>query len=73
MGWRAVVELLNRAGRWIDAWLRRRRASTRQAERDRLEADPGDWYRDHFGGVHDDAEPQSGTDGTDADDRRESE
>ena len=52
-----MIELINRLLAFIEAFLRKKESKEAQHEVDELEANPNDWFNDHFGGVQsDDAE-----------------
>lgn len=49
----AFVKLVLLLLRWFDVYRQKKEQKKKQAERDELEADAFNWYRDHFNGVRD--------------------
>ena len=57
----AIISIIERALKYVDAYVRKKKESIRQSESDRLNDDPAGWLQDHFAKT-DKASDKDGTD-----------
>ena len=58
----AIISIIERALKYVDAYVRKKKESIRQSESDRLNDDPAGWMQNHFTPKTDEASDKDGTD-----------
>lgn len=56
----AIISIIERALRYVDSYVRKKKESIRQSESDRLNDDPAGWLQDHFAAKTDKTDNRDG-------------
>ena len=56
----AIISIIERALKYVDAYVRKKKESIRQSESDRLNDDPADWMQNHFAAKTDKTDNRDG-------------
>ena len=56
----ALIVLFERALRYVDSYVRKRKENDRQYESDAIDADPADWMQNHFAAKTDKTDNRDG-------------
>ena len=56
----AIISIIERALKYVDAYVRKKKESIRQSESDHLNADPADWMQNHFAAKTDKTDNRDG-------------